>query len=355
MLVLKATDHLATRLEAIIAEILAPHLGGLEWTAILVEMDRLKGKRLTTISPNDLQSQLRVLTERLGELGYPFDDESRTVSTVASDLRTVRRNLAHTNPFTELEAWRAADHCVRLLEALGDQGGLVAATEVRHQAFLAYAERSGLGPAPAQAEGEVDAVAGDSRKRSGAKTPASAEGKRSVQEIVHGERGDVYYEPWPGHQAGDVSVLDTIARKESKGQVQSLAEEIVDFEWPIALERLAREVARGFGLRRVTKDRTRKIIRQIHNSGLYVDEYDFVWPTKLDRDEWSGYRTAEGVETRPIEEISPNEIANALLVVRRDALGSSDEEQELLVMERFGRSKKTQGVVRQLNLAWELL
>src|SRR5699024_7430819 len=101
-IVLSATDHLASRLDGIIARVIAPHVNGLAWTAVLVELDKLKGKRPSSIAANDLQAQLRMLTERLGGLGYPFDDESRTVSTVASHLRSVRRNLAHTNPFSTL-------------------------------------------------------------------------------------------------------------------------------------------------------------------------------------------------------------------------------------------------------------
>lgn len=41
--VLSATDHLASRLDEIISEVLSPHLNGLEWTSILIELDRLKG------------------------------------------------------------------------------------------------------------------------------------------------------------------------------------------------------------------------------------------------------------------------------------------------------------------------
>lgn len=311
------------------------------------------------ITRNDLQAQLRILTERLGGLGFPFDDEARTVSTVASNLRTVRRNLAHTNPFTTLEAWRAADHCVRLLEALGDADGIVRATEIRHEAFLDYAKESGLGPAPALPE-DARAVA-SAADAVGSRRPADAgpgrdeESGPTMEEIVRGDGGGLVYEPWPGRQAEDVVVLDTIARKESKLKVQALAEEIVDFEWPIGLDRLAGEVARGFGLRKVVKERKKKIERQILKADLFVDEQGFVWPMETDAVEWTGYRVDNDIRPRRFEDISPREIANALEDVRKEKPSLDDDAQELEVLRLFGRERKTYGVRHQLDLAWERL
>lgn len=351
--VLSATDHLAARLDGIIAGMLASRLNGLEWTSVLVELDKIKGRRPSITMANDLQSQLRMLTERLGGLGFPFDDESRTVSTVASDLRAVRRNLAHTNPFTTLEAWRAADHCVRLLEALGDADGIIPATEIRHEAFLEYARESGLGPAPALPEG--DTAAETSHGSVDAGSGASEASRRSVEDAVRGDHGEPVYQEWVGHQAGDVTVLDTIARNESKLKVRALAEEIVDLEWPIALARLAKLVGRGFGLQKVVSGRQRKIEHQIRNAELFIDEHGFVWPTAADAEDWTEYRVDEGDRPRDFKEISPREIANVLVRVREDDPSLDDDNQELAVLRVFGRSRKTQGVRHQLDLAWELL
>lgn len=352
--VLEVTDFLATRLDPIIARVLEPQLGGLEWTAILAELDRIKGRRSLVYGRNDLQSQLRVLTERLGSLGYPFDDDNRTVSSVAGDLRTVRRNLAHTNPFTRLEAWRAADQCVRLLEALHDEQGLLKATDLRHKAFMAYAEESGLGPAPAQAEDGPDQqeVPGTGPRPS---SPGDVNGKGPDVRSVMDGRNEVLYERWPGRLAGEVEVLDTIGRVRSKSLVRTFAEEIVEFEWPIGIERLAKVVGQGFGLKRVTRDRVKKIIRQIHNSNVTVDEHGYVWPVDVDPEEWDGFRVPGGTDTRSFEEISPREIANAIKFTQAEHSELADTELELAVLELFGRSKRTKGVMRQLDLAWELV
>ncbi len=61
-------DHLATRLDPIIASRLSGDLGGHPWTVVLDILDQKKGfasgyKHWTY----DLQAQLRMLTERLGD------------------------------------------------------------------------------------------------------------------------------------------------------------------------------------------------------------------------------------------------------------------------------------------------
>jgi hypothetical protein len=78
---------LAARLEPIIAERLAPHLSGLPWETLLRELDRMKGRNPGEHSPHDPAAQLRVITERLGSIGYPFDDHRRFVSTHGNVLR----------------------------------------------------------------------------------------------------------------------------------------------------------------------------------------------------------------------------------------------------------------------------
>src|SRR3712207_606928 len=87
--------HLASRLDPIIAARLGPRLGGLPWPTVLVELDRMRGKPPKTYAATDLQAQLKVLTERLGELGFPFDNHTRIVTTLGNELRIVRNRWAH--------------------------------------------------------------------------------------------------------------------------------------------------------------------------------------------------------------------------------------------------------------------
>ena len=71
---------------------------------------------------------LRVMTERLGDIGFPFSRHlSRQAQNYASELRDVRNRWAHNEKFTAAEAYRAIDTAELLLRAIGEEAE---ATEV---------------------------------------------------------------------------------------------------------------------------------------------------------------------------------------------------------------------------------
>ena len=141
-------NSLSRRLDPLISE----RLGGKvhdDWTTALASIDRTKGRSRANYSRTDLQSQLRMLTERLGSLGYPFDDKLRQVSTVANELRIMRNRWAHNDELSDLDAVRTADYSVRLLTLLGDRTGAAEAKSRRTALITAYATKTGLtAPAP---------------------------------------------------------------------------------------------------------------------------------------------------------------------------------------------------------------
>src|SRR3712207_7970343 len=59
-----------------------------------------RSKPPKTYAATDLQAQLKMLTERLGELGFPFDNHTRVVTTLGNELRdrkSTRLNSSHAN------------------------------------------------------------------------------------------------------------------------------------------------------------------------------------------------------------------------------------------------------------------
>lgn len=99
------------------------------WTTIVERKDKQSGKRNLTYSKNDLSLLLRVMTERLGELGYPFDRAlSRQGQNYASELRQVRNEWAHNEEFSAAGAYRALDSMELLLRliAADDQADRIA-------------------------------------------------------------------------------------------------------------------------------------------------------------------------------------------------------------------------------------
>ncbi|MFD4421396.1 DUF4011 domain-containing protein [Agromyces sp. NPDC058484] len=89
------------------------------WTSILERRDKLSGRHNLTYSPRDLPLMLRAMTDRLGDLGYPFDRSlGRQGRNYASELREVRNKWAHNEEFTATSAYRAMDSMELLLRLI---------------------------------------------------------------------------------------------------------------------------------------------------------------------------------------------------------------------------------------------
>lgn len=90
-----------------------------DWTSVLQRKDGLSGRHNLTYSNRDLSLMLRAMTERLGDLGYPFDRAlSRQGQNYASELRDVRNKWAHNESFSPASAYRAMDSMELLLRLI---------------------------------------------------------------------------------------------------------------------------------------------------------------------------------------------------------------------------------------------
>ena len=346
----QSLTFLGKRLEPLISKTLRPHLGSLPWTAILTELDRARGKTPKQFARTDLQAQLRVLTERLGQFNYPFDNSSRTVSIVGNELRIVRNRWAHFDEFDSLDVWRTCDFVVRLLKGLGDDAGVAEAVEQRDQALRVLAEESGvMTTAPAsfdeppvtESKPDFEMVVPDAfvlERQDACDTPT-----------IGSERAE--FEPWQVVPVGGIDVLDALPRKVAKEKVRAVAVEIAEFEGPISLSRLAKLTAASFGLGKLHADREKKLSYQIRQTGLVVDDDKFVWPSDVDRSEWAEFRPNPSSVDRPFVEISPIEIANCMTFVRAEQPDLDQTGLERTTLQAFGRMRRTKQVVAHLAKA----
>lgn len=356
----RGLHHLAKRLDPIIGAKLAPSLGGLPWPTVLAELDKMRGKPPKTYVATDLQSQLKTVTERLGNLGFPFDDHTRLVSALGSELRIVRNRWAHHDELTTLDAWRAHDFAVRLLEHFGDGDGVAAAGDLRDEAFAALAEEKGVAvhvvtaaapePVAAPAPTPKDAASGDVVRPD----PAVLTRADSTSTPTIGS-GRFEFEPWTVVLVGDVSVLDDLPKKVAKEQVRAVATEIAEFEGPIHIDRLAQLTAASFGVQRLWPAREKKLIYQIRQTGLLIDADKFVWPTDLDPKTWGEFRPSDSTVDRPFTEISPVEIANSMRLLKSGVPDLTDAELDAATLRTFGRKRKTKQFALHLERARTLV
>ena len=111
-----------------------------DWTELLQRKDRQAGRNFDRYNPRDLSLVLRMLTENLGTLGYPFSGHlNRQATNCASELRNVRNKWAHNEDFTPAETYRALDSAEILLTATHAtaQADAVTARKREVLAFLA--------------------------------------------------------------------------------------------------------------------------------------------------------------------------------------------------------------------------
>lgn len=132
----------ATGLEPVVERVLQPRLAGdAKWPMLIELLDRQKhGRPNTTYASSDLQVILRALTEKLPQLGYPFELD-HSGRRLAGELRDVRNRWAHNAPFDVADTYRALDTTVRVLELLGapDEASEATALRKTFQARMAQA------------------------------------------------------------------------------------------------------------------------------------------------------------------------------------------------------------------------
>lgn len=93
---------------------------GTDWADLLKAKDAANGREGGEYQSRDLALMLRAMTERLGDLGYPFSKAMpRQAEIYAKELREVRNKWAHTGEFTDSETYRAIDSAELLLRAIG--------------------------------------------------------------------------------------------------------------------------------------------------------------------------------------------------------------------------------------------
>jgi len=356
--VTEGLDHLAGRLDPIITDKFPTDLGGHPWTVVLNQLDQIAGKPPRVYSATDLQAQLKMLTRRLGNLGFPFDDKKQTIGALGRELTIVRNARAHGDPFTRLDAWRAHDFCVRLLEYFGDAEGLLRAHELRQEALVAYVEQQGIAPVPVVAtpdmehtqvteepEAEPEVVSPD---------PEVYTREPSTQPTLIGNTR-LAFEPWEPVLVGDVSVLDDLPKVAAKQKVRAVAAEIVEAEGPIHVDRLGQLVAASFGMQKLHSKRAAKIAYQVKAGGLLIDKAKFVWPDGVEPKDWAEFRPNSSQVVRPFLHVSPVEISNAMRFLKRRTPGISEADLDRAALQTFGRKKRTKQFAAHLAKAKALL
>ncbi|OLT10235.1 hypothetical protein BJF77_00430 [Kocuria sp. CNJ-770] len=347
-------------LEPHIRAVLKAHLGNLEWTEVLRVLDEDRGKHGYTYDPQDVALQLRMVTERLGNLGFPFSatDKHRTLGTYGGVLRLVRNQVAHHAELSVLDALRAVDTVRIVLDFIGDGAGVSQIMDLRHQVINELVKDHGPDELEAQQE---EPVPPESTTGTEEPTPAperipteedeEVDVRGGVQETVtdrpRGARS-LKWEPWEVEVVGEPEMLESLKKLAHRESVRGVIETVVDAEGPIHRDRLVSLVCQAHGAKRATAAKRKKVEHQIGNAEVQVDADGFVWPQGLDVDRWLLARRSTPAQRR-IDEVSPVELANALEVVLSRHGSLPMDEAKQAVLKFFGRVKTNKSTDAQLG------
>lgn len=332
-------DLLSRHLGRYIQDTLEPLIGRSDWTVVLQEMDRARGRSPKSYSETDLQAQLRVMSEHLGALGKPFRKRYsyRQGAPLTGELSLVKMYFDHGDPFTAIDVFRTADTVVRILEEVGFIEGSREATKLRSRAQRLLTSQQD------QLEQQEPPLAGNMREARDTDVVVHEDVKHRVEAektpIIGDER--LPFEPWQVVDSGPQETLDDLRRKVAKDKVRLVIEDIVDREGPVSLERLAKLVLASFNFTRLYERRLKQVKGQVTALGFPIDNDQFVWPTDMDRNAWYEYRPSTGEFTRPLNDVSPVEIANAMIDIATSQGPLPRAELDKQVLAAFGKKRRS--------------
>jgi len=124
----------------------------------------------------------------------------------------------------------------------------------------------------------------------------------------------------------------------------------VEAEGPIELSRLARSIGHRFGFDRVAAARQRFILEAVPADRIRSSELGaFVWPSGLDPETWRGFRTTPEDLDRPLTDVAPEEIVNAMAHAASEQHCSDDEQLYRATLSMFGQRRLTTQTAARLG------
>jgi hypothetical protein len=184
-----------------------------------------------------------------------------------------------------------------------------------------------------------------------------ASGQASVREgTPTRERvsGGEWFVPASEALIGDRELLDRLAERRVAEHVRANVLEVIETEAPVEAGRLARVVAHRFDLQRVAASRTESILRLVPRGLVRRSALGtFVWQESVDPATYSGFRRTPAGVDRPIAEIAPEEIQNAMVYIATVGHGVLRDELLRETAALFNLRRLTEGTRTRLERVLE--
>jgi hypothetical protein len=158
--------------------------------------------------------------------------------------------------------------------------------------------------------------------------------------------GELPFVVWTPKPAGEKKVLDSLDDAKAARAVRRVLTAGLRTEGPVHRDRLVRVAAAAFGLSRVSPARRESLL------GLLPDGSevgDFVWPADLDPATWTGFRRQASGADRPLAQVAPQEIGNAMAALCRASGGLARSALFGATLEVFGTRRQTPALLPALE------
>lgn len=362
-----ALDDAFSEMATVMPDLLQNKLGqylapGQRWTDILMVLDQ-EHRRVDPkwYREGDPRIQLRMITERLGNIGYPFDDSTRETSARGQMLRLVANDFAHWEDLTAFEVLRVFDDIEHVLERVGDDRA--------HQILAHLRQSTGLAglliepelelPPTETPSADTESFLSDEEstltEQAAQVDRSSAQGSTpELASALGSERQP--YQPYRVVQQGHQEDLKERLGPARKQKVHAVIQDVVSSQWPIMLTPLARQVGRSFGYQRVPEKPRKKVENQVPllaaEGLLHISPDDAVWPSRDEEQSWHGFRP-DPLKHRKYDEIPAREIRNAAKALLKNDNGSTPLDVVRLVAAEFGFTRLTSGIRTYFGTALE--
>lgn len=238
--------------------------------------------------------------------------------------------------------WPAVER-VWLADWMRDRDGVL-------QRLRAAVDRAMTGPPPSASPAAPESVAvtpatatvaaNDRGGRVFAVSPTRARARTAADSML--ARHTTEYRPWnPDTARRPACDVDDLPGSREHQEVSAYADQIIAAEGPIAFTRLARLIGDVYGLGRVTAGRQAKILRCVSDVYRRPGDDDFAWPRDIEPANYSAFRIPAPDEARSVQEIAPEEIANAMAVISKQSGGATAADLVSEALSIFGGRRLT--------------
>jgi hypothetical protein len=162
------------------------------------------------------------------------------------------------------------------------------------------------------------------------------------------------FRPFVPTAVGSREQIDTLPRSPAVQQlVRQCMTDVIKAEGPVEIARLIRFVYQSFGLQRVRSSR-RDLMSRYLPDGFRIttgNQTRFVWPRNIDPESWRGFRQTASSADRAFEEVSPEEIINAMSHALETREVRGGEQLLRITRELLGYGRTTQSMEAVLRQA----